>query len=68
MTVKLWYAPLGDIYPGGFCSVHTNEETAMSQAIADSQADKVPAPDRIVDEDGSILADGAQIRAAASTE
>lgn len=66
MTVDLWYKP-AIRFPGGFRSTFNSYEEAMSQAVADIESGRSPAPDRIVDENGAVLADSATIDAAATS-
>lgn len=54
MTVQLWYQS-SDVMPGGFYATYNTADEALAQAIADIHVGRVPGPDRIVAEDGSVV-------------
>lgn len=67
MSVSLWFSGT-EVLPGGFSSNYNTVEEALNQAVADVASERVPQPDRIVAEDGTILHDYPSICAAVSTE
>lgn len=61
MSVDLWFAP-STRYPGGFRSTFATADEALAQALADLGTNRQPAPVRIEDEHGAILADASTFR------